>query len=190
MAAQGMKTFDARTIDRWRTWLESNHASESEVWLIFHKQHTSRRTVDYLDALDEALCYGWIDSLVKRIDDDRYARKFTPRKPSSKWSVTNRQRYAVLEAAGRLAPAGKARSPEGAAVARPPKLTLPEKVPPYIANAIKAAPPAWNYFNALAPSHQRHYIGWIHTAKREETRQRRLREAVAMLKAKRKLGLK
>src|SRR5713101_7800533 len=97
-----MKTIDARTLPRWRAWLAAHHASETEIWLICHKQHTGRPSVDYLDALDEALCFGWIDSLIKRIDDDRYARKFTPRKPGSKWSAINRKRYADLEAAGRL----------------------------------------------------------------------------------------
>ena len=66
-----MKTFDARTRERWRRWLAKNHASESEVWLIFHKLHTGIPSVSYNDAVDEALCYGWIDSLIKRIDDDR-----------------------------------------------------------------------------------------------------------------------
>jgi len=189
-AEKAVKTFDARTLARWRKWLAAHHGSASEVWLIYHKKHTRKPSVTYLDALDEALCHGWIDSLVKRIDDDRYAIKYTPRKPGSKWSVINRKRYAALEAAGRLTPAGKARSPHGADVARSPKLTVPAKVPAYIAQAMKAVPEAWAFFKTLAPSHQRHYFGWIHIAKHEETRQRRLREAIRLLSAKRKLGLK
>jgi uncharacterized protein YdeI (YjbR/CyaY-like superfamily) len=185
-----MKTFDAGTPTRWRRWLGANHASASELWLIFYKQHTGRASLDYFDALDEALCYGWIDCGVRRIDNDRFARKFTPRKPGSKWSAINRKRYAALEVAGRLAPAGKARSPKGAAVSRPPKLVMPTKLPAYIAKAIKSVLPAWDYFKTLAPSHQRHYIGWIHMAKRQETRQRRLREAIDLLTKKQKLGLK
>lgn len=184
-----MKTFDARTIERWHAWLETHHASASEIWLIFHKHHTGRPSVAYLDALDEALCYGWIDSLVRRIDDDRYARKFTPRKADSKWSAINRKRYAALEAAGRLTPAGKARSPKGAASysSRP---TKPSAVPPYITATLKKTPAAWSYFQSLAPSHQRHYVGWIHMAKQQATRERRLAEAVRLLSAQQKLGLK
>ena len=184
-----MKTFDPRTIERWRAWLEKHHADTSEVWLIFHKQHTGTRSVEYLDALDEALCYGWIDSLVRRIDEDRYARKFTPRKPRSKWSAINQTRYAALEAAGRLKPAGKARSPQGAA-SYGPRPIMPAKMPANIAKAIKAVPSAWDYFNTLAPSHQRHYVGWISMAKRPETRQRRLDEAIRLLSKRQKLGLK
>ena len=77
-----MKTFDARTLARWRKWLADHHHADSEVWLIFHKQHTGKPSVAYLDAVDEALCYGWIDGLVKRLDEDRYARRFTPTKAS------------------------------------------------------------------------------------------------------------
>jgi len=166
-----------------------DHASASEVWLIFHKQHTGMPSIEYLDALDEALCYGWIDSLVRRLDDDRYARKFTPRKPRSKWSAINQKRYAALEAAGRLKPAGKARSPQGGASYGPTPI-VPAKMPPDIAKAIKAVPSAWEYFNTLAASHQRHYIGWIYMAKRPETRQRRLEEAIRLLSKRQKLGLK
>ena len=75
-----MKTFIAQTADQWRKWLDEHHDSESEVWLIFYKLHTGVRSIAYLDALDEALCFGWVDSLVKRLDESRYARKFTPRK--------------------------------------------------------------------------------------------------------------
>ncbi len=185
-----MKTFDAGTIERWRAWLHKHHASASEVWLVFHKQHTGRRSVSYLDALDEALCYGWIDSLVRRLDDDRYARKFTPRKPGSAWSAINRKRYAELEKAGRVRAPGRARSPDGAGVSRPPKIAVPTRLPAYIGDAIKAVPAAWKFFSTLAPSHQRRFVMWIHLAKRQETKERRLAEAVKLLTKKQKLGLK
>lgn len=101
-----MKTFLARTADQWREWLAEHHDSESEVWLIFHRLHTGMASIAYTDALDEALCFGWVDSLVKRLDDRRYARKFTPRRADSRWSTTNRKRYAALRASGRVTPAG------------------------------------------------------------------------------------
>ncbi|HET9832777.1 MAG TPA: YdeI/OmpD-associated family protein [Vicinamibacterales bacterium] len=184
-----MKTFDAGTIERWRTWLQKHHASASEIWLIHHKKHTGRPSVAHHDALDEALCYGWIDSLVKRIDDDRYAIKYTPRKPGSKWSAINRRRYAALEATGRLKAAGKARSPAtGSRYDAKPK--VPEKLPADIAKALKATPAAWAFFETLTPREQRMYFGWIHLAKREETKQRRLAEAIRLLSKKQKLGLK
>ena len=189
-----MKTFDARTRERWRRWLAENHASEAEVWLIFHKKHTGKPCIAYTDALDEALCYGWIDSLVKRIDDNRYARKFTPRKPESNWSSINIKRYNALKAAGKLAAPGRARSPEGRPVVDGPAPdALPTGFSQHIEEALAALKQdgrAWTSFEALAPSHRRRYVGWIAMAKREETRQSRLREAIAMLRSGKKLGLK
>ena len=181
-----MKTFDARTRERWRQWLAKNHASESEVWLIFHKKHTGKPSVAYKDALDEALCYGWIDSLIKRIDDDRYARKFTPRKAESNWSSINIKRYNELKAAKKLAAPGLARSPEGRPVVDGASSA---SIPAYIERAIKLDGKAWAFFESLAPSHRRLYIHWIDSAKREETKQSRLRRAIIKLKAGRKPGL-
>jgi len=183
-----LKTFDARNCDEWRAWLAKHHATESEVWLIFHKQHTERPSIGYMDALDEALCFGWIDSLIKRLDDDRYARKFTPRKPDSRWSDVNRKRFSELKASGRMMPAGLKRPPTDRSYDAPP--TVPAKVPPYIQKALKGQPAAAKYFESLAPSHRRMYVMWIDSAKREETKARRLEEAIRLLAAGKKLGLK
>ena len=187
-----MKTFDARTIERWRAWLAKHHASEPEVWLIFHKQHTGKPSIAYDDALDEALCYGWIDSLVKRIDDDRFARKFTPRKADSNWSTANIKRYTALKASNRLAAPGIARSPDGRPVVDgPPPDSLPTPaMRGDVQKALKKDAAAWSTFEDLAPSHQRRYVMWIAMAKRDETRQKRLREAIAMLRKGKTLGLK
>src|SRR6266496_294518 len=106
MPSKPLKTVEAQTLAKWRAWLAKHHDSESEVWLIFHKRHTGVASIDYQDALDEALCFGWVDSLIKRLDDRRYARKFTPRIADSRWSAINRKRYAQLKATGRLTPAG------------------------------------------------------------------------------------
>jgi uncharacterized protein YdeI (YjbR/CyaY-like superfamily) len=189
-----MKTCDARTREQWRQWLAKNHDSASEVWLIFHKKHTGTPCIAYSDALDEALCYGWIDSLVKRIDDDRYARKFTPRTPESNWSSINIKRYNELKAAGKLAAPGIARSPDGRPIVdRPPPESLPADFATYMKHAEKALKQdrrAWTTFETLPPSHRHRYLGWIAMAKREETRARRLREAISLLRGGKKLGLK
>jgi uncharacterized protein YdeI (YjbR/CyaY-like superfamily) len=189
-----MKTFEARTRERWRQWLAKNHDSASEVWLIFHKKHTGTPSVAYSDALDEALCYGWIDSLVKRIDDARFARKFTPRKPESSWSSINIRRYNELKAAGKLAAPGLARSPDGRRVVDGPS---PEDLPGDFAaymkqaeKALKRDDRAGTAFEALPPSHRRRYLHWIAMAKRDTTRERRLREAIALLRGGKTLGLK
>src|SRR6187397_2316961 len=120
-----MKTLEVQTLEEWRDWLDEHHDAESEVWLVFYKKHTEVRSIAYKDALDEALCFGWVDSLVKRLDDRRYALKFTPRRADSRWSPANRKRYAELKAAGRLKPPGIERPPTDRGYgARPPRRAL------------------------------------------------------------------
>ena len=186
-----MKTFLARTADQWREWLNEHHDSESEVWLIFYKLHTGVVSIAHKEALDEALCIGWVDSLVKRLDDRRYAIKFTPRREDSRWSAANRKRYEALKASGRLKPAGISRAPTDRGYdARPARFKMPSKLPPYIETALRKRPAALRYFETLAPSHRRRYVGWIESGKREETKARRLKEAIRLLAAGRELGLK
>ncbi len=187
----GSKTFmklDARTREQWRRWLAEHHNSESEGWLVFHKRQTGRASISYDDAVEETLYFGWIDSIIKRLDDARYARKFTPRKSDSKWSTANRKRYAQLRASGRLMPAGLKRAPTDRSGDAP--RPLQSRVPQYIEQALRSHAAAWNYFERLAPSYRRIYIAWIDSAKQQETKSRRLREAVGLLAAGKKLGLK
>lgn len=183
-----LKTLEVRDCAQWREWLADHHDSESEVWLVFYKRQTGRPSLVYGEALDEALCFGWIDSLIKRLDDERYARKFTPRKPVSKWSAVNRKRYALLQASGRLTPAGLARAPAAPSAEAPPP--APAQLPPYIQEGLQRQPAAWEYFQRLAPSCRRQYVGWIDSAKRQETKLRRLQEAIALLTAGKPLGMK
>ena len=182
------KTLDVRSRRQWRKWLQQHHDSESEIWLVFHKRHTTTKSISYSDALDEALCFGWVDSLVKRLDEDRYARKFTPRKPDSRWSTINRRRYAALKARALLAAPGIQRAPTSrSGDALRPSLS---EIPTYIQEELEANPPARKYFQQLAPSYQRLYIAWFDSAKRQETKDKRLREAILLLAAGKKLGLK
>jgi uncharacterized protein YdeI (YjbR/CyaY-like superfamily) len=182
-----LETVDIRTRKQWRAWLRKNHKSSRGVWVMCHKEHTGVPSISAEDLVREALCFGWIDSLVKRLDDDRYARKITPRKPTSNWSDLNRRRWAELDAAGLLDAAGKAASPTGTRSARKP--VIPE-LPAYIANAFKTNPKAWAYFQTLPSRERRNFVVWIHVAKREETRERRMREAIRLLARGEKLGLK
>src|SRR5881397_1029697 len=111
MSAKAITTLEVQSRQEWRTWLNEHHDSQSEIWLVFRKRYTGVPSLSYEDAVAEALCFGWIDSLVRRLDDARYARKFTPRKPDSRWSTSNRRRYAELRARGLLTPAGLKRAP-------------------------------------------------------------------------------
>lgn len=186
-----MKTLLVKTLERWRDWLDEHHASESEVWLVFYRQQAGVASIDYQDSLDEALCFGWVDSLVKRLDDRRYARKFTPRRLDSRWSAKNRQRYEALKASGRLKPAGIERPPTDRGYGpRPARLPLPSKVPAYIQDALSKHPAALRHFEALPSSQRRRYLAWIESAKQEKTRLRRLQEALRLLVDGKVLGLK
>jgi uncharacterized protein YdeI (YjbR/CyaY-like superfamily) len=184
MAAELM-VLEVRSRGQWRAWLGKNHAASAGVWLVYYKDHTGIKSVSYEESVCEALCFGWVDSLIKRLDDDRYARKFTPRKPGSKWSDSNRKRWAELKAAGLLAERGVALAPTANAYAARP--AIPE-LPAYIAKALKANSKTWSFFRGLPAGDRRHFVAWIHTAKRSETREKRIREAVALLAAGRSWG--
>ena len=182
-----LEFLDVRTRAQWRAWLAKHHKSSRGVWFVFHKVHTGVKSLPYEDFVREALCFGWIDSLLKRIDDDRFALKATPRKPASKWSDINRGRWKKLKTAGLLTPAGLAAAPTENRYA--PKPSIPE-LPSYIRKAIKSHHDAWTFFQKLPRGERRNFVVWIHIAKRPETRERRIRESVALLAAGRKLGLK
>jgi len=185
-----MRTLHVQSLEAWREWLAEHHASVTEVWLVFHKRHTGVASITYKDALDEALCFRWVDSLLKRLDERRYARKFTPRRANSKWSDVNRKRYADLKAAGRLQPAGIDRPPTNRGYDfNPSRLALPAKLPAYIQTALKKHPAAWRHFKSLPPSQQRRYFAWIDSAKREETKRRRLEEAIGLLSSGKAVGV-
>jgi uncharacterized protein YdeI (YjbR/CyaY-like superfamily) len=182
-----LMTLQVRSRQLWRTWLAKHHTSSAGVWLVRYKAHTGVMSIPYEDMVREALCFGWIDSLVKRLDDDRYAIKVTPRRPTSKWSDINRKRWAELKAAGLLTPAGLAAAPTHNTYA--PRPSVPN-LPVYIAKALKTNPKAWEFFRELAPTCRRDFVVWIHIAKRPETRERRIRQSIRLLAAGKKLGLK
>jgi uncharacterized protein YdeI (YjbR/CyaY-like superfamily) len=183
-----------KTVGQWREWLEQHHSTESVVWLVFYKKGLSDQTFDYDGALDEALCYGWVDSVIKKLDEQRYARKFTPRKETSQWSAINKRRVAQLIAAGRMTPAGMAlieaakTNGQWDKVFGPPKVG--DEVPEELQSALEQNATALKNFEQLAPSLRKRYIVWIVMAKRPETRAQRIKEAVALLEKGEKLGLR
>lgn len=182
-----LTTLHVKTRRQWRAWLKKHHASSPGVWLVFYKAHTGVTSIPYEEMVRELLCFGWIDSIVRRLDDNRYALKVTPRRPASKWSGINRKRWRELRSAGLLAPAGLAAAPTKNRYA--PRPVIPE-LPAYIGKVLRANPGAWRFFRELAPTCRRDFVVWIHIAKRPDTRARRLRESISLLAAGRKLGLK
>lgn len=186
-----LKTFRATDRENWRAWLARNHASEREVWVVFPKKHTGEQCMSYEDSVEEALCHGWIDSIIKRIDETRYARKFTPRTDNQNWSELNKRRVAKLIQEGRMTEIGLAKIGYPSAEMQPRKAKPKAlSVPGFIERGLRKKKPAWENFERLAPSHKRNYVLWISTAKREETRAKRLQEAIRLLMRNEKLGLK
>lgn len=189
-----MNTLELKHISDWRKWLSENHNRVDEIWLVYYKKHTGIYSISYQDSLDEALCFGWVDSLIKRIDDDRYARKFTPRRDDSNWSLVNKSRVGELIAEGRMTEPGMAKveaAKQSGSWEKP--VTKPEmdfEIPPEFEQALAENLEAVRFFETLAPTYRKHYIGWIATAKRPETRAKRIAEAIQLLSEGKQLGLK
>ena len=178
----------------WRRWLAENHDKETDgIWLVLYKKETGRPTLEYEEAVEEALCFGWIDSIIKRIDDDKYCRKFTPRKNDSKWSSTNKKRAEKTIKEGRMTEFGLARieaAKRSGSWAMDPRPVISSDIPQDLSGALARNRKAKDFFEMLAPTYRKHFIGWIVTAKRPETRAKRLKESLALLAQGEKLGLK
>jgi len=179
--------------DDWREWLRKNYETKKEVWLVYYKKHTGKPSIPYDDSVEEALCFGWIDNIIKKIDDEKFVRKFTPRKAKSKWSEANKKRARKMMKERKMTEAGLARIREAEKTREWFKITPARKdfiIPKYMKEALAKNKKALDNFNNLARSYKRHYIGWITSAKREETRERRLAEAIRLLEQNEKLGMK
>jgi len=178
--------------DDWRAWLAQNHARATELWLVFYKENSGKRSVSYDEAVEEALCFGWIDGIVKTIDGEEYARRFCPRRRGSIWSESNKRRVARMIGQGCMTEIGLAKVEEAKRNGEWDKATQREDVtgiPRELKQALQANKRAQRNFDALAPSHKRQYIYWITDAKKNATRQRRIRVAITMLKENKKLGI-
>lgn len=167
---------------RFRAWLERNHDKVNELWVGFHKKHSRKKSITYQEALDEALCFGWIDGLKKRVDDTSYTMRFTPRKPKSIWSRVNTKRAEELKAEGRMTPAGLK-----AFASRDPKRSglysfenAPQTLDVLLEKRFQAHKKAWSYFQAQPPGYKKTFIFWIMSAKKEETRLRRLDQLISV----------
>ena len=165
----------------WRAWLVANHAASTGVWLATFRPSVGRQTVDYDAAVEEGLCVGWIDSKAKRLDDERTLLWFSPRSPRSGWSGSNKARVARLDAARLMLPAGRAAVEEAKRRGTWTMLDDVEAllVPPDLAAALDARPPARANWDGFSPSDRRALLAWIVQAKRPETRRARVAETAA-----------
>ncbi len=164
--------------DTWRAWLEANHATARGAWLVTWRPRSGRQGLDYEAAIEEALCFGWVDSTGGRFDEDRGKLYFAARKPRSGWAATNKARVERLIAAGRMAPAGLAAIERAKAIGSWEILDSVERleVPEDLARALEARPPAAANFAAFPPGARKQMLAWVAMAVRPETRETRIED--------------
>ena len=176
------ETLDVTDAAAWRAWLQEHHASKDEVWLVFHSKASGRPSISYNDAVEEALCFGWIDSVNKKLDADRRVQRFTPRRPGSPVSEMNKVRAHRLIEAGRMTTAGLSKIQ--AYLDEP--LVLAED----ILEALRADPVAWRNFQDFPESYKRIRTGWIEAARpRPQTFRQRLDYFVRMTAKGKRFGM-
>ncbi|MBU6343408.1 MAG: YdeI/OmpD-associated family protein [Bacteroidetes bacterium] len=172
--------FYAQNRAEWRAWLEANHASAEGVWLVYFKKESGKPRVEYSDAVEEALCFGWIDSKPNKIDEYSYKQLFSPRKPKSNWSKLNKERIERLSAAGLMTPAGWATVEWAKQNGTWDALNEVEALlePPELTEALNAIPEARKNWDQFSRSPKRAILEWILNAKRPDTRAKRIQETV------------
>ena len=174
----------------WRAWLEAHHDTATEVWVGMYKKHSPRHAMTWSQAVDEALCFGWIDGVMHRVDDERHAQRYTPRKPSSNWSAVNLAKVERLRAEGRMRPAGEAafarRREDRTAIysyERREEAAFTDEQ----RAALDADPAAAAFFDAQPPGYRRLATYWVVSAKKPETRERRMAQLIEDCAAGRRL---
>ena len=179
----GLQRVEVTSSAAWRTWLKANHKQKDGIWLVRYKKPDPRH-VSWSDVVDEALCFGWIDSVPRKLDDERSMLLVTPRNPKSAWSGINKEKVEKLIAAGRMTTAGLKMVDDAKASGTWHKLTGVEKLemPPDLVKAFALSKTARQDFEAFPPSTKRAIFEWISQAKRPETRAARIDETVAKAK--------
>jgi uncharacterized protein YdeI (YjbR/CyaY-like superfamily) len=175
-------TFYPRDRQEWRAWLETNHATSNAIWLVYYKKDSGQPTVTYDEAVEEALCYGWIDSTPNKLDDQRFMQLFSPRKAKSPWSGLNKRRIESLMQQDLMAEPGLAKIE---AAQKDGSWTLYDDIetltiPHDLQQALNENEAANTFFTAFNPSSKKGILWWIKSAKRPETRAQRIQETVRL----------
>jgi len=179
--------------DEWRDWLFQNHTISNEIWIVYHKKKSRFKSITYNEAVEEALCFGWIDSTVRTIDEERYMQKFTPRKKKSVWANTNKERVKKMIDIGKMTEFGMAKVEEAKANGNWEKsygsAAKNKDIPKDLMEALSSNKIAYTNFMNFAPSYQRTYVFWIQFSKKEETRKRRIQKVVEFAEQNIKPGM-
>ena len=170
-----MKTVYAKDRREWRAWLDKNHSKCGEIWLTYYKKDSGKPRVPYEEAVEEALCFGWIDGKIKKVDEACFAQRFTPRTPRSPWNKANIERAKRLIAEGNMAAAGLAAFQSKQRRETP---VLPTEMPKELETIFRKQSAAWKNYGRFPPYYRRMTAGWVASAKKEETRLGRLEQLI------------
>ena len=184
-----METRYFETPAEFRAWLAQNHATATELGVVLHRKASGKPSMTWSEAVDQALCFGWIDSIARRIDETSRVQRFTPRKPRSNWSAVNIKKVGELTARGLMAPAGLAafaRREEARSAVYSYENRHLAALDPEREAAFKARKKAWEFFSGQPPSYRQTAIYWVMNAKREETRSKRLARLIELSAARRR----
>jgi uncharacterized protein YdeI (YjbR/CyaY-like superfamily) len=176
----------------WHKWLEVNHNKCDSIWVIYFKKNSKKESVSYNDAVEEALCFGWIDSIVKSIDNETYKQKYTPRRKNSIWSKVNKNRVEKMIMEGKMTSFGMVKVEEAKMNGQWAKAygaRIKPEIPDDLKNALEKNQIARNNFYNFSDSYQTTYIYWLNSAKRNETRIKRLNEIIKLACENRKPGI-
>ena len=170
-----METVFAKDRAKWRRWLAKNFSRSEEIWLVFYRKDSGKQTVSYDHAVEEALCFGWIDGMKKKVNEECYAFRFTPRKAKSPWSKSNLLRVERLMAEGKMMPAGlKAYNSDNRREVPP----MPTELPKALEETFRKQRAAWANYEKFPPGYRRVTAGWVASAKKEETQIKRLEKLI------------
>ncbi len=178
--------------NEWRKWLELNHNQIDAIWIVYFKKNSNKESVSYNDAVEEALCFGWIDSIVKSVDNEKYKQKYTPRRKNSIWSKVNKNRVEKMVNEGKMTSFGMAKVEEAKMNGQWEKAygaRVKPDLPLDLKEELQKNEMAWKNFNNFADGYQTTYIYWLNSARRPETRIKRLNEIVKLARDNRKPGI-
>jgi uncharacterized protein YdeI (YjbR/CyaY-like superfamily) len=170
-----METVFAKDRTEWRRWLAKNSSRLEEIWLGFYKKASGKQTISYDHAVEEALCFGWVDGMKKKLDEECYAFRFTPRKARSQWSKSNLERVERLIAEGKMTPAGLNVYNSEQRLEVPP---MPTQMPQELEKEFRKQKVAWAHYEKFPPGYRRLTTGWVASAKKEETQRKRLEKLI------------
>jgi uncharacterized protein YdeI (YjbR/CyaY-like superfamily) len=188
-----MKQIYFKDPNEWRNWLSHNWDKKKEIWLIFYKKETGKPSIDYNIVVEEALCFGWIDSIIKKIDNQRFVRKFTSRKDNSNWSESNKRRVVKLIEENRMTGSGLAKikiAKKNGQWFKPDKPEIDIKIHSEFLKALDENVEARKFFDQLPQTNKNQFNIWINAAKQSGSKNKRILESIRLLAARQKLGLK